>query len=116
MTALGANLVAISPQIADNSLTTVEKNELTFTVLSDTGNTVARQFGLVHVLSEDLRPLYTQFGADLPTFNGNDTFELPFPGTFIIGTDGAIKLSYVNADYKQRLEPAKILKVLEGMG
>lgn len=114
-TALGASLVAISPQLPDESMTTVEKNELSFPVLSDVGNQVARQFGLVFSLSESLRPIYADFGIDLPKYNGTDTFELPVPATFVIDSAGTVKAAYVNADYKQRMEPAEIVEVLTKM-
>ena len=112
ITAQGASLVAISPQIPDESLTTTEKNELAFPALSDVGNVVARQFGLVFNLSEHLRPIYTKLGADLPKFNGTDAFELPVPGTFVIDRGGVIREAFVSADYKQRMEPARILDAL----
>ena len=112
MADLGATLVAISPQIPDESLNTAEKNELSFPVLSDVGNVVARRFGLVFAISEHLRPIYTELGADLPKFNGADTFELPVPATFVIDRDSVIRAEHVNADYKQRMEPARIVNVL----
>ncbi len=112
MTALDASIVAISPQLPDESLTTAQKNELTFSVLSDAGNAVARDFGLVFELSEDLRPIYVELGADLPEFNGNDTFELPVPATFIIDRPGVIRSKFVSADYKQRMEPESIVDML----
>ncbi len=112
ITEVGATLIAISPQVPDESLSTVEKNKLSFPVLSDVGNVVARQFGLVFILSAHLRPLYAQFGIDLQQSNGNDTFELPVAGTFIIDSEGIIESAYVNADYKQRMEPAQILERL----
>jgi len=115
ITELGASLVAISPQVPDESMTTAEKNELSFPVLSDEGNSLARKFGLVFAVSEHLRPVYTELGADLPKFNGTDTFELPVPGTFIIDENAVIRAAYVNADYKQRMEPADILQVLTAM-
>ena len=111
--ALGANLVAISPQTPDNSLSTSEKNELTFAVLSDVGNKVAKEFGLVFTLLEELRPIYQNFGIDLPAHNGDDTFELPIPATYIIAPDRTVIYAFVNPDYTQRLEPTEILNVLE---
>ncbi|MEJ2199600.1 MAG: peroxiredoxin-like family protein [Desulfuromonadaceae bacterium] len=108
----GASLVAISPQIPDASLDTAEKNQLSFPVLSDVGNGVARQFGLVFVLSEQLRPLYAQFGIDVPKHDGDDSYELPIPATYIVDRQGTIAAAHVNADYKQRLEPQRILEIL----
>ena len=76
--AQGAQLIAISPNLPDNSLTTAETHALAFEVLSDVGNKTARQFGLVFTLSEGLRPIYASFGIDIPAFNGDDTFERRF--------------------------------------
>lgn len=102
---LGATLVAISPQVPDASRVMVDKADLNFPVLSDVGNTVAQNYRLVFVLPEILRP----HTAKLPEYNGDQSWELPLPGTFVVGTDGVIQLAFVNADYTQRLEPADIL-------
>jgi len=110
---LGATLVAISPQTPDNSLSTVEKNDLEFEVLSDVGNQVAKEFGLVFVLPEELRPIYQDFGIDLPAHNGEDTFELPIPATYVIAQDGTIIHAFVDADYTKRLDPAEIIAALK---
>ena len=80
-TAHNAALVAVSPQTPDQSLSTAEKNELEFSVLSDVGNDVAGEYGLVFTLPEALRPIYAEFGIDLPSYNGDDSFELPVPAT-----------------------------------
>lgn len=108
----GAQLVAISPNMPDNSLSSMEKHKLEFPVLSDVGNTVARQFGLVFSLHEDLRPFYLNMGIDIPTFNGDDSFELPIPATYVVDTDGRIMLHFVDANYANRLEPALVLDCL----
>lgn len=110
--ALGASLVAVSPQTPDNSLSMAEKNQLEFDVLSDVGNAVARQFGLVFSLAEELRPIYEGMGIKLPNYNGDESYELPIPGTFVIGQDGTIRLAHVDADYTHRLEPAAIIASL----
>ena len=112
---LGAQLVAISPQTPDNSLSTTEKNELTFEVLSDVGNQVARQFGLVFSLPEELRPIYQGFGIDLPAHNGDETFELPIPATYVIKSDGAIAHAFMDPDYTKRMDPADILAALRSL-
>lgn len=111
--ALGATLVAISPQTPDNSLSTREKNELTFEVLSDVGNRVAKQFGLVFTLPEELRPIYQHLGIDLPAHNGDDTFELPLAATYIVAADGTIVHAFVDADYTKRLDPQEIVAALQ---
>jgi peroxiredoxin len=111
--ALGASLVAISPQTPDYSLTLTEKHNLGFELLSDAGNQVARQYGLVFSLPGPLRELYIKkFGVDLQDYNGNDAYELPLPGTFIVAPDGAIRFAFVDCDYTVRMEPEAIVTQL----
>lgn len=109
---LGASLVAVSPQTPDNSVSTAERMKLTFEVLSDVGNRVARQFGIVYVLSEELRPIFAGFGIDIPAANGDDTFELPIPATYVIDRDRKIRMAFVDADYTQRVDPEVVISVL----
>jgi peroxiredoxin len=112
---LGASLVAVSPETPDNALSTTEKNELAFEVLSDVGNRVARQFGIVFQLPLDLRPIYAGFGIDLLKSNDDETFELPIPATYTIGTDRKIRRAFVDTDYTKRLDPEEIINVLKRM-
>lgn len=115
ITAAGAALVAISPQTPDHSLSMQEKNDLAFTVLSDIGNVIARQYGLVYTVDTETRDaMQNRFGVDLAQYNGNDSWELPMPGTFVIGQDGAIRLAFVETDYTKRLDPADIIDALRG--
>lgn len=90
-------------------------NALQFEVLSDVGNTVARQFGLVFTLTERLRPIYKSLGADLPAYNGDESYELPLPGTFVIAQDGTIRLAFIEVNFARRLEPAEIVKSLKDL-
>ncbi len=110
--ALGAQLMAISPQQPDQSLSTQEKNQLKFRVLSDTGGHVARSCGLVFALDEELRPLYKKWGADLEMIHGNDKYELPIPSTLIIDTDRTVIAAWHDIDFSRRVEPDEILAVL----
>lgn len=109
---LGASLIAISPESPENLLLTVEKNSLTFQVLSDQGNRIARQFGIVFQLPVDLRPIYASFGIDLVKADGDDSFELPIPATYVIGRDRKIRRAFVDPDYTRRLDPQDIIAVL----
>ena len=109
----GATLVAVSPATPDNSLSTTEKNELQFQVLSDQGNAVARKFGLVFTLPDALRPLYEKFGIDIPKYNGDDSYEIPVPATYVIDQNRIIRFSFVNTDYTQRAEPAEVVAALQ---
>jgi peroxiredoxin len=112
---LGAELVAVSPQTPDYALSDVEKKELTFPVLTDEGNRVAREFKLVFTLSDTLRKLQTHFGSVLPKFNGDDSWELPMPGTFVIDRHGVVWFASVDPNWMVRVEPAAILAALRAV-
>ena len=110
--ARGAELIAISPQTPDHSLSDVEKKQLGFPVLSDVGNRVARAYGLVYKLSDALQQVQIGFGSPLPTFNGDESWELPMPGTFVVDRTGRIVLAHVDPNFMVRLEPAAIVEAL----
>lgn len=95
ITQLGARLVAISPQLPDGSLSTAEANALTFDVLSDIGNDVARRFGLVWSLAEELRAALRSNNKALLGINGDDSWELPVPATYVIAQEGRVALAAV---------------------
>ncbi|MBE9066245.1 AhpC/TSA family protein [Leptolyngbya cf. ectocarpi LEGE 11479] len=109
----GASLVAISPELPDHSLSVTEKHSLEFAVLSDVGNTVSRQYGLVFTLDASLQPIYQGFGIDIPTSNGDDSYELPMPATYVIDQSGRIRYGFAEADYTQRAEPQDVLSVVK---
>ncbi len=113
--ALGARLVAISPQVPDESLSTAEKNRLEFEVLSDVDSKVADQYGLTFSLAEDLRPVYKNWGADVAVVNDDPDCKLPLPATYVINQDGKIVHSFVEEDYTERLEPDEILDSLRNL-
>ena len=115
MAALGARLVAISPQLPDGSLTTAQTNALTFDILSDAGNSVARRFRLVYALPEDLREALRSNNKALPAINGDGSWELPVPATYVIAPDGRIVLAGIEADYRKRLEPDAILAAVKAL-
>ncbi len=108
----GATLVAISPQTPDNSLSTAEKNELAFPVLSDSNLAAARAFGIAFTMNPELVELYAKAGNDLPTLNGNGEWVLPIPATYLIDADGRVALVHVEADYRKRAEPMQVLENL----
>ncbi len=112
---LGTSFVAISPQTPDNSLTQTEKEHLGYEVLSDAGNAVARQFGIVYKLGDAMTQVSARFGLDLSKVNGDDSRELPLPGTFIIDQSGTIRFAQVFTDHAQRTEPSAILEILRGL-
>ena len=115
MQALGATLVGISPEALAVSQQTAQDNALEFEVLSDEGNRVARDYGLVMVVDEAIRPHYMQWGIDIPTANGDETFELPVPATYVIDQSGVIRAAHVDKDYTKRMEPADIVAALRAL-
>ena len=110
---LNAKLVALSPQTPDSSLSTKEKNELEFEVLSDTDNLTAKEYGLVFSLNDKLKPIYKSFGIDIPTSNANSSYELPMPAIFVINKQQEIIYSFIDEDYTKRCEPQNILDIIK---
>ncbi|WP_016914295.1 peroxiredoxin-like family protein [Vreelandella stevensii] len=111
----GAALVAISPQTPEATEATVDQLKTTFPVLSDSGNTVARAYGLVFTLSDEMRPIYSALGADLPKVNGDESYELPLAATFIINRDKKVSYAFVDSDYTRRIEPSDIVDILQSL-
>jgi peroxiredoxin len=112
--AAGAKLVGMAPETPDHAQDTASRHDIGIEILSDVGNQVSQQLGLVFALAEELRPIYLGAGLDIPAHNGDDTFNLPVPATYIVGPDGIIKAAFVDADYTRRMEPADILAILRG--
>ena len=105
----GASLVAISPQTVQQSFFMADQHKLRFPLLSDTGNKVARQFGLVYRAPEDQQAIYRRAFINLPFANGDDSWELPIPATFVLDRDGTLLYASASEDYTERPEPAQIL-------
>ena len=110
--AKGAQLLAISPESPDNSLSTVEKNNLEFEVLTDNNNQFAKSINLVYQLPQELVSLYKKFGIDLEDSQDNSSNELPISATYVIDTSGKIIYDFIEEDYKLRADPNEILNVL----
>ena len=104
----GASLVAISPQTQKHSYMTRDMHKLRFPVLSDAGNLVARKFGLVYRLSPESQAMYESIYTKLPGYNGDQSWELPVPATYIVRPDGTICYARLDEDWRQRPEPAEI--------
>lgn len=110
---LGAKLIAISPQSPDSTLTTKEKHDLKFEVLSDNENKIANEYGLVFSLAEELRPIYLSFGIDVPASNEDDSYELPMPAVFVINKQKEVIFSFIDEDYTKRCEPQDIIDIIQ---
>lgn len=111
--AAGATVLAVSPELPDRSLDTAGHNRLAFDVLSDPGNAVARSFGLVFQLGDELVEIYRRNGNDLERHNGDGSWELPIPGTFVVDREGVVALADVDPDYTRRIDPAEVIGTVE---
>lgn len=112
LAARGARLVAISPELPDNTMTTAERNGLGFSVLSDTAGAAMEAFGIAFALPQPLRELYGRFGHDLAAVNGETGWHLPMPATFVIDGAGQVVFARSGADYRRRTEPDEALAAL----
>ena len=111
----GARLVAISPERPELSQEVIESRKLDFDILHDPGNQFAEKLGLRHVLPEDLRSVYSQFGIVLPETGSDDSWSLPLPARYVFDSDGTIQYAAVHADYRKRPEPDETVEVIEQM-
>ena len=106
----GASLVAISPQTVKQSFFMHDQHKLRFPLLSDAGNKIARQFGLTYRVPAPQEAVYRRAFVNLPFTNGDDSWELPIPATYILDRDGTVLYASANEDYTDRPEPADIVE------
>ena len=111
--ALGATLVAITPETPDNSAETALTDAITFQVLSDPGNKVAHLYRISYKLPAKTSAAMKAHKIDLAKRNGDASDELPLPATFVVDTDQTIRWAFVDADYRKRAEPGDILAALK---
>ena len=109
----GASFVAISPQTVKQSFFMHDQHKLCFPLLSDSGNKVARQFGLTHRVNDEQQAVYRRAFVNLPFANGDETWELPIPATYILERDRTVLYASANQDYTERPEPDEIVDILE---
>jgi len=113
--AAGAALVAIAPEKPDDTLTTAEKNQLTFEVLSDVDGAVGAAYRLYFELSPELKVLYEAGGNNLAKRNADGKWHLPIPATYVIARGGRVAAAFVDVEYRNRAETADILATLEAL-
>ena len=107
--------MAVSPQIEKFNGEFIQKHRLTFDILSDPGNEVAKTLGLVHELPADLRKVYLSFGIDLEKFNADGLWHLPMPARYVIDQHSVVRSADVNPDYTIRPEPDETVEFLRKM-
>ncbi|WP_198043823.1 peroxiredoxin-like family protein [Ketobacter nezhaii] len=112
--AFGAELVAITPEQPDSSLETINNNKIDFHVLTDEACEYADRLGIVHSLTEALKPIYKNtFNIDMEKHNGEGQYKLPLPATFVVSKNGDIVYSFVESDYRNRLDPKEVVDILK---
>ena len=107
----GGNLIALTPELPDNSLDTKEKHELQFEVLSDVGNKVGHQYGIVYNLTPELADAYHK-KFNIHAQNGDQSNQLPLAATYVIDQRGIVEYAFLDADYRNRAEPIELTKTL----
>jgi len=108
----GASLVAVSPQTEKQAFFMHDQHKLAFPLLVDARNELAREFGLVYRVPEEQQALYRSTFVNLPFTNGDTSWELPIPATFVIERDGSILFASANEDYTDRPEPLDVLAAI----
>lgn len=109
---VGAALAAVSPQTVQQSFFMRDQHKLRFPLLSDAGNNVARQFSLTYRIPDEQKAVYQRAFVNLPFVNGDDSWELPIPATYILDRDGIVLYASASEDYTERPEPADVLDLL----
>ncbi len=105
----GALMVAVSPQTQRQSDFMVGQHGLPFPVLHDAGNALAEQFGLVYTVPDYMREYYRSILVNIPFVNGEESWRLPLPATYVIGRDRKILFGEAHADFRVRPEPEEAL-------
>lgn len=110
---LGASLIAISPEQPDYAMPMIEREKLAFPVLSDPGNQVAKTFGIVFALEGEIRRIsHDVFGVDLPKLNGDQSWEIPVPATYLIDQDGIVRFAFFDPEFSHRVEPEQLISAI----
>ena len=113
--AAGARFVAISPQTTEKSRELIAARKLTFPILRDEGNALASRFNRLNRLPDELKRLQLGFGINLEASNGEASWTLPVPGTYVTDTSGIIRYASADADYTRRPEPEETLAALQAL-
>lgn len=107
----GGLLIALTPEIPDKSISTSKRHKLDFTILSDIGNIVGKQYGVVYQLTEAVATVYDEM-FDLNNYNGDNKKELPLTVTYIIDTDRIIKYAFLDVNFRNRANSEDIITIL----
>ena len=110
---LGADLMAISPELPDNTVTMAEKHAVPIDILSDTTSEALKKYRLWFTVPAEVKALYLEkFGINLEKYNGAGRWELPVPATYVIDRNGIVRAGHADPDYSVRMEPVDIVTAL----
>jgi len=110
---LGADLVGVSPELPDNTLTMAEKHAIPIDILSDATSEVMKKYRLWFAVPAEVKTLYLEkFGVNLEKYNGAGRWELPVPATYVLDRDGIVRAGEADPDYTVRMEPAEIVAAI----
>ena len=111
----GATLLTITPQRIERVREHVEEAGIGHAILLDEGNAVAERYGLRFTVPRDLAELYLSWKIDLPFENGDDSWTLPLPASYVVDREGVVRWAFVDPDYTDRPEPSEIVAALEAL-
>ncbi|KAI1178363.1 AhpC-TSA-domain-containing protein [Nemania sp. FL0916] len=112
--ARGVTLVAVTPELPNNNLTTAEKHALEFPVLTDLHNGLAKKLGILYDQSS-AREMHASFGIDLKARNGEDTWEVPIPANLLVDKHGVVRNTFIDPNFRTRLDPQKALEWIDAL-
>lgn len=115
ITALGAQIVAISPETVQWSAELKAYAKAPFSILSDVDGGYALEVNLLFWIGDEKREALAAGGNDLARFQGNETWMLPIPATFIVDREGVVRARHVDPDYRRRMEIDDMLGALRAL-
>ena len=110
--AAGADAVSVTPETAHYAHNLQQSRYIPFRVLTDLDFAYALRLGLVFWVGDKIRETYLDFGIDLARFQGFGGWFLPIPATFVVGQDGRVKASFIDPDFRHRMQTEDILRAL----
>ena len=113
---LGADLIAISPELPDNTMTMAEKHGIPIDILSDATSEVLKKYRLWFAVPAEVKALYLEkFGLNLEKYNGAGRWELPVPATYVLDQDGIVRAGEADPDYTVRMEPSEVVTAIRSI-
>jgi len=108
----GGQIVAIMPERQEFAVELKAESNAAFPILTDLDNGYAMSLNLVIWVGAEMERFMSERARDLPRYQGNDSWMLPIPATFVVGTDGLIKARFVDPDYRKRMDIDEMLAAL----